>query len=74
MVEPIAFPMLCAVVAFICFFLGTTFPMSALSKKGVSLANIAPNLFFASIMILMRLIFFKIFLKFILSLGKYASK
>lgn len=69
--EPIFFPVLCLVVALICFFLGT-FPLSKLSNQGVSLASIAPILFFFSIMILMGLICFNIFLKIALSL--YSSK
>lgn len=63
LVEPIFFPILSLVVSLICFYLGITFPLSKLSSQGVSLASIAPNLFFASIMILMGLICVNIFLK-----------
>lgn len=74
LVEPIFFPALCLVVTLICFFLGT-FPLSKLSNQEVSLASIAPNLFFSSIMILMGLICFNIFLKSALSsFGYYSSK
>ncbi|WP_066802043.1 hypothetical protein [Moraxella oblonga] len=75
LVEPIFFPALYLVVTLICFFLGITFPLSKLSNQGVSLASIAPNLFFASIMILMGLICVNVFLKSALSsFGYYSSK
>lgn len=72
LVEPIFFPALCLVVTLICFYLGITFPLSKLLSQEVSLASIAPNLFFASIMILMGTICFNVFLKIALSL--YSSK